>query len=372
MKQTSMTIRQEVPADYRAVESLVRDAFWNVYRPGCMEHFVLHCLRQDPAFVPKLALVLEQGGQLVGQFAAVRADAALDDGSVLPVLNVGPLCIAPEMQRQGLGRLLLDTALQKAAERGFGAAVLEGDPAFYGPSGFVPGKAAGIRYADDPEADYFLVKELRPGGIFCLPDPPAGICGLRSAVPGKINKRCRTGIPLRGSALRFSKHQLHQQHIAQGAARHAEQRFVLPLVQGHRHQQSNGLRDAVAARKRSDAFQAVNDQHAEDGGGQHPAQIPHHLGRLLVFGRKHHERQKAGDHGGGGAHRNGQAHLKCGHAPTSSFFFSASGSVPSAFSMGLRRASSSTKMQPMDGSRKLPEPKMARHTSGAARPMKAL
>ena len=147
MKQKSMTIRQEVPADYRAVESLVRDAFWNVYRPGCMEHFVLHCLRQDPAFVPELALVLEQGGQLVGQFAAVRADAALDDGSVLPVLNVGPLCIAPEMQRQGLGRLLLDTALQKAAERGFGAAVLEG----------------GLRYADDPEADYFLVKELRPG-----------------------------------------------------------------------------------------------------------------------------------------------------------------------------------------------------------------
>lgn len=163
MKQTSMTIRQEVPADYRAVESLVRDAFWNVYRPGCMEHFVLHCLRQDPAFVPDLALVLEQGGQLIGQFAAVRADAALDDGSVLPVLNVGPLCIAPEMQRQGLGRLLLDTALQKAAERGFGAAVLEGDPAFYGPSGFVPGKTVGIRYADDPEADYFLVKELRPG-----------------------------------------------------------------------------------------------------------------------------------------------------------------------------------------------------------------
>lgn len=84
MKQKSMTIRQEVPADYRAVESLVRDAFWNVYRPGCMEHFVLHCLRQDPAFVPDLALVLEQDGRLIGQFAAVRADAALDDGSVLP------------------------------------------------------------------------------------------------------------------------------------------------------------------------------------------------------------------------------------------------------------------------------------------------
>ena len=185
-----------------------------------MEHFVLHCLRQDPAFVPDLALVLEQDGRLIGQFAAVRADAALDDGSVLPVLNVGPLCIAPEMQRQGLGRLLLDTALQKAAERGFGAAVLEGDPAFYGPSGFVPGKTVGIRYADDPEADYFLVKELRPGflrGKHGIYRDPAGyfVCLTRPqefvdfAVPGKINKRFRTGIPLRGSALRFSKHQKH-------------------------------------------------------------------------------------------------------------------------------------------------------------------
>ncbi len=156
-------IRPETPADFRAVETLVRNAFWNVYRPGCMEHFVLHTLRNDPDFVPELSLVLEQSGVLLGQAAGVRANIALQNGGTLPVLNLGPLCIAPSHQRQGLGRRLLNTLLEKAAALGFGAAVLEGDPAFYGPSGFVPGKTVGVRYADDPTAEYFLIKELRPG-----------------------------------------------------------------------------------------------------------------------------------------------------------------------------------------------------------------
>ena len=145
---------------------------------------------------------------------------------------------------------------------------------------------------------------------------------------------------------------------------------MLPLVQAHRHQQGDGLRNAAAARKGGDAFQAVDDQHTKDGGRQHPAQIPHHLRRLLILGREHHKGQKAGEHGGGGAHCNGQAHLDCGHAPTSSPLFSAS--VPSAFSIGLRRARSRIRMHPMEGSKKLLEPKTARHTSGAARPIRAL
>ena len=114
----------------------------------------------------------------------------------------------------------------------------------------------------------------------------------------------------------------------------------------------------------------VDDQHTKDGGGQHPAQIPHHLRRLLILGREHHKGQKAGEHGGGGAHCNGQAHLDCGHAPTSSPLFSAS--VPSAFSVGLRRASSRIRMHPMEGSKKLLEPKTTRHANGAARPIRAL
>ncbi|PZW68277.1 hypothetical protein C8E88_101819, partial [Fibrobacter sp. UWR1] len=53
------TIRQEQPADFSAVENLTREAFWNVYRPGCLEHYVLHCYRSNPGFIPELSLVLE-------------------------------------------------------------------------------------------------------------------------------------------------------------------------------------------------------------------------------------------------------------------------------------------------------------------------
>ena len=63
----NLIIGLETKEDYRAVENLTRVSFWNVYRPGCMEHYVLHCYRNDPAFVPELDFVMELGGELIGQ-----------------------------------------------------------------------------------------------------------------------------------------------------------------------------------------------------------------------------------------------------------------------------------------------------------------
>ena len=163
MRKTDILIRTETPADYSAAETIVREAFWNRYRPGCMEHFVLHCLRESPAFVPELSLVLEKQGRLIGQVVYARAAIEADGGRRVPVLTFGPLSIAPEFQGQGYGRLLLETSMQKAAALGAGALAITGDIGFYGRSGFVPGKTVGVRYADDPEADYFLVRELQPG-----------------------------------------------------------------------------------------------------------------------------------------------------------------------------------------------------------------
>ena len=163
MRKTDILIRTETPADYFAAENLTREAFWNRYRPGCMEHFVLHCLRESPAFVPELSLLLEKQGRLIGQVVYARAAIEADDGRRVPILTFGPLSIAPDFQGQGYGRLLLDASMEKAAALGAGALAITGDIGFYGHSGFVPGKDIGIRYADDPGADYFLVKELRPG-----------------------------------------------------------------------------------------------------------------------------------------------------------------------------------------------------------------
>ena len=160
------TIRLETKEDHGAVEQLVRESFWNVYRPGCSEHYVIHVLRDDPAFVKELDFVMEQDGRLIGQNMFMKTVIDADDGSVVPVLTMGPICITPELKRKGYGKALLDYSLEKAAELGFGAVLFEGNIGFYGKSGFACARSFGIRYHDLPEGaddSFFLCRELRPG-----------------------------------------------------------------------------------------------------------------------------------------------------------------------------------------------------------------
>ena len=163
MTENKIIIRNETKEDYRKVENLTREAFWNVYRPGCSEHYVLHRYRDDPAFVPELDFVMELNGEIIGQIIYVRSEIDCDDGKKLPIMTFGPIGIAPEYKRQGYGKRLLDYSMEKAKEAGAGAIAITGNILFYGKSGFVPAKTKGVRYADDPEADYLLVKELTPG-----------------------------------------------------------------------------------------------------------------------------------------------------------------------------------------------------------------
>jgi len=166
MNTNDYTIRLEKTEDYREVENLVRKAFWNVYRPGCSEHFVIHVLRDDPAFVKELDFVMEQNGELIGQNMFMRTIINADDGRVIPVLTMGPIGITPELKRRGYGKKLLDYSLEKAAAMGFGAVLFEGNIGFYGHSGFTYARHFGIRYHDLPEGaddSFFLCKELSPG-----------------------------------------------------------------------------------------------------------------------------------------------------------------------------------------------------------------
>ena len=166
MNQSDYLIRPEKDEDHRAVENLVREAFWNVYRPGCYEHYVLHVLRDDLAFIKELDFVMEKDGELIGQNVFVRTVIQADDGTEVPVLTMGPICVSPELKRRGYGKALLDYSLEKAAEAGFGAVLFEGSIDFYGKSGFDYARKFGIRYHDLPEdADdsFFLCKELIPG-----------------------------------------------------------------------------------------------------------------------------------------------------------------------------------------------------------------
>ena len=166
MNTNNTIIRPEREEDYREVENLVREAFWNVYRPGCSEHYVIHVLRDDPAFVKELDLVMEKDGELIGQNMFMRTVIEADDGRVIPVLTMGPIGITPELKRRGYGKKLLDHCLEKATAMGFGAVLFEGNIGFYGNCGFEYGRNFGIRYHDLPEGSddsFFLCKELIPG-----------------------------------------------------------------------------------------------------------------------------------------------------------------------------------------------------------------
>ncbi|MBQ9010905.1 MAG: N-acetyltransferase [Clostridia bacterium] len=180
MKTNDITIRLEKKEDFSAVENLVRESFWNVYRPGCSEHLVIHVLRDDPAFVPELDFVMEKDGKLIGQNIFMKTVIEADDGRTIPVLTMGPICILPELKRQGYGKKLLDYSLEKAAALGYGAVLFEGNIGFYGKSGFTYAREFGIRYHDLPEdADdsFFLCRELIPGyldGITGVYQTPKG------------------------------------------------------------------------------------------------------------------------------------------------------------------------------------------------------
>lgn len=202
MRKSNVIIRPEAEADYRKTEALIREAFWNVYGPGCKEHYVLHCCRKDPAFVPELDLVMELDGELIGQMIYVRSEIRCDDGRKIPIMTFGPISIAPALQRRGYGKLLLDHSMEKAEKMGAGALAITGNMDFYGSSGFVPARTRGIRYADDPNADYFLIRELTSGFLdgvsgtyhdpeiyFVCERDPRGFEEFEAAFPPKTKRK---------------------------------------------------------------------------------------------------------------------------------------------------------------------------------------
>ena len=152
--------------EYRKVEELARESFWNVYRPGCLEHYLLNQLRKNADFVKELDFVMEKDGELIGQNVFVKAIVKADDNRDIPIMTMGPICIAPKFQRKGYGKILLDYSIAKAASLGCGALCFEGNIDFYGKSGFTFARNFGIRYhglPEDADDSFFLCKELTNG-----------------------------------------------------------------------------------------------------------------------------------------------------------------------------------------------------------------
>lgn len=162
----SATIRLETPQDYREVENLTREAFWNVYAPGCVEHYVLNQYRNNPDFIPGLDFVMEVDDRIIGHVMFSKAEIHRPDGTIIPAWTFGPISIHPDYKRQGYGLKLLNYAIGKAREMGVGVLCMEGNIEFYKHAGFVVASTLGIHYHAEPEdaaVPYFLAQELIPG-----------------------------------------------------------------------------------------------------------------------------------------------------------------------------------------------------------------
>jgi len=163
-----MIIRQEQPKDYREAENLTREAFWNIYRPGCTEHFVLHKYRSNPDFIPELDFVMEEDGKIIGHIMYSKAELVDDSGNHIPSWTFGPISIHPDYKRKGYGLKLLRHSLEKARAMGIGFLCMEGNIGFYRHAGFGLASKMGIHYHAEPreaEVPYFLALELVPGWI---------------------------------------------------------------------------------------------------------------------------------------------------------------------------------------------------------------
>lgn len=142
-------MRLERPEDFAQTEHCIREAFWNGYQPGCVEHYLMHRLRESPAFIPELDVVALDGETVAGHVVCTRAQILCDGGGVHPVLCLGPIAVLPEYQGRGLGGALIEEVSRCAQELGWDAILLFGDPDYYSRHGFVAAEELGIRAQDD-------------------------------------------------------------------------------------------------------------------------------------------------------------------------------------------------------------------------------
>ncbi len=156
-------IRPENEADHLPVEVLTREAFWNLYRPGCDEHYTTHMIRGHEDFLPDLTFVAEVDGQIVGSIMYTRSWVINEQGEKVETATFGPLCVHPAWQRRGVGSALIGHSRALAAQKGYPAILILGDPHNYCKHGFKTGKDVGVSTLDGRYPLGLLVLELRPG-----------------------------------------------------------------------------------------------------------------------------------------------------------------------------------------------------------------
>ena len=160
-----LNIRNERESDYKNVEDITRKAFYNVYVPGCMEHYLVHIMRGHEDFIPELDFVIEVDGQIVGNIMYTKSKLTDEGGTEKEIVTFGPVSILPKYQRKGYGKMLIEHSLKRVAELGYEAVVIMGSPANYVGSGFQCCRKYNICVEKEKYPAAMLVKELKPGAL---------------------------------------------------------------------------------------------------------------------------------------------------------------------------------------------------------------
>jgi len=159
----TIKIRKEAENDYCQVEELTREAFWNLYKPGCDEHYLVHTLRGKPDFIKDLDYVAVIDKQIVGSIIYTKSSVVDENNDLLETATFGPFCVHPEYQRTGIGTKLFEHTKDLVIKKGFPAIIILGDPHNYCKHGFKTGKDFNISTMEGKYPLGLLVLELKKG-----------------------------------------------------------------------------------------------------------------------------------------------------------------------------------------------------------------
>ena len=156
-----INIRNEEEKDYRIVEEITRKAFYNLYVPGCSEHYLVHIMREHEDFIPELDFVIEYDGKIVGNIMYTKDKLVNEDGKEKEILTFGPVSILPEYQRKGLGKMLMNYSFKKAIVLGYDTIVIFGNPNNYVTHGFKSCKKYSVSLENGKYPTAIMVKDLK-------------------------------------------------------------------------------------------------------------------------------------------------------------------------------------------------------------------
>ncbi len=156
-----VNIRNEKETDYKKVEEITRKSFYNLYIPGCVEHYLVHIMREHKDFLPELDFVIEIDGSIIGNIMYTKAKLVDEDRNEKEILTFGPICILPEYQRMGYGKMLLNHSFEKAKELGYDVIVIFGNPNNYVSRGFKSCKKYNVCLDNGKYPAAMMVKELK-------------------------------------------------------------------------------------------------------------------------------------------------------------------------------------------------------------------